>query len=68
MDTIRWRHRADLGAWWADVIAAGGPRFGPVARQPPEMIAAVRAHYLRLAAPYAVEGFPVTAYLAHATR
>ncbi|WP_327091804.1 methyltransferase domain-containing protein [Nonomuraea sp. NBC_01738] len=29
VDTIRWRHRADLGAWWADVIAAGGPASAP---------------------------------------
>ncbi|MFI7611979.1 class I SAM-dependent methyltransferase [Nonomuraea terrae] len=68
IDTVRWRHRVDLTAWWTDVVQAGGPRFGFIAGQPPEVAERVRAHYLRLAAPYAEDGFPVCAHLARATR
>jgi hypothetical protein len=58
----------DLAAWWADVVEAGGPRFGMIGGQPPAVAERIRAEYLRLAAPYAGEGFPVCAYLARATR
>ncbi|SDL03700.1 class I SAM-dependent methyltransferase [Nonomuraea jiangxiensis] len=68
VDTMRWRHHVDLAAWWTDVVQAGGPRFGMIGRQPPEIRERIRAHYDRLAAPYAREGFPVCAYLAHAVR
>ncbi|WP_052423376.1 class I SAM-dependent methyltransferase [Nonomuraea candida] len=68
VEAIRWRHRADLASWWTDVVEAGGPRFGAIARQPPETVARIRAAYLRLAEPYAREGFPVCAYLARASR
>lgn len=68
VDTMRWRHRADLGQWWEDVVGAGGPRFGVIAEQPPEVAERVRHAYDLLARPYAQEGFPVCAHLAHATR
>ncbi|GAA3605048.1 class I SAM-dependent methyltransferase [Nonomuraea rosea] len=68
VDTVRWRHQVDLASWWTDVVQAGGPRFDVIARQPPETVECIRGHYDRLAAPYAREGFPVCAYLAHATR
>ncbi|MFC4121288.1 class I SAM-dependent methyltransferase [Nonomuraea zeae] len=67
VETLRWRHQVDLASWWTDVVQAGGARFGMIARQPPETVESVRAHYDRLAAPYAREGFPVCAYLARAT-
>lgn len=68
VDTLRWRHVTDLDRWWGDVVAAGGPRFGMIARQPAEVVERIRGEYARLAGPYAVEGFPVCAYLAHGTR
>ncbi|WP_263657366.1 class I SAM-dependent methyltransferase [Nonomuraea gerenzanensis] len=68
VEAVRWRHQVDLGAWWTDVVGAGGPRFGMVGRQPPEVAERIRAEYLRLAAPYAEEGFPVCAYLAQAVK
>lgn len=69
VDTVRWRHQVDPAAWWTDVVATGGPRLGrALATLPPEAAGRVKAHYLRLAAPYVAEGFPVCAYLAHATR
>lgn len=68
VDTMRWRHRVDPGEWWKDVIGAGGPRFGVIAALPGEVVARVRAAYDLLAEPYALEGFPVCAHLAHATR
>ncbi|MFC7584141.1 hypothetical protein ACFQYP_10640 [Nonomuraea antimicrobica] len=39
-----------------------------IARQPPQVVERIRGHYLRLAAPYERDGFPVCAYLARATR
>ncbi|MGP3963787.1 class I SAM-dependent methyltransferase [Nonomuraea sp. 3N208] len=68
VETIRWRHRVDLGAWWTDIVEAGGPRFAVISSQPPEIVARIKGHYTRLAAPYERDGFPVCAYLAHATR
>ncbi|MFI7636253.1 class I SAM-dependent methyltransferase [Nonomuraea sp. NPDC049400] len=68
VETLRWHHQVDLATWWADIVQAGGPRFAVIARQPPETVERIRAHYTRLAAPYEREGFPVCAYLAHATR
>ncbi|MGW0803701.1 class I SAM-dependent methyltransferase [Nonomuraea sp. NPDC002799] len=68
VQTLRWRHQADLARWWTDIVRAGGPRFAVIGRQPPEVVARIRACYTRLAAPYARQGFPVCAYLAHATR
>ncbi|MGW3349431.1 class I SAM-dependent methyltransferase [Nonomuraea rubra] len=68
VEAVRWRHEVDLAAWWTDVVEAGGPRFGMIGGQPPEVVERIRAEYLRLAAPYAGEGFPVCAYLARATR
>lgn len=68
VESVRWRHRVDLGAWWTDIVQAGGARFGVIADQPPETVDRVRAHYARLAAPYERDGFPVCAYLAHARR
>ncbi|MCK2216596.1 class I SAM-dependent methyltransferase [Actinomadura sp. ATCC 31491] len=68
VEDVRWRHRVDPGAWWTDVVGAGGPRFGVIGRQPAAVAARVRACYERLAAPYARDGFPVCAHLAHATR
>jgi ubiquinone/menaquinone biosynthesis C-methylase UbiE len=68
VDTVRWRHQVDLATWWTDIVQAGGPRFAVIAGQPPETVERIRAHYTRLAAPYAREGFPVCAYLAHAVR
>ncbi|MFG1710216.1 class I SAM-dependent methyltransferase [Nonomuraea sp. M3C6] len=68
VDTVRWRHQVDLATWWTNIVQAGGPRFAMIASQPPETVERIRAHYTRLAAPYAREGFPVCAYLAHATR
>ncbi|WP_220040251.1 class I SAM-dependent methyltransferase, partial [Nonomuraea aridisoli] len=59
VETIRWRHHVDLGSWWTDVIEAGGPRFAFITAEPPETIAHIKAHYLRLSAPYAQDGFPV---------
>ncbi|WP_336208952.1 class I SAM-dependent methyltransferase [Nonomuraea sp. LPB2021202275-12-8] len=66
--TLRWRHRADPGSWLTDVVAAGGPRFGLIADQPPMIAERIRAHYIRLAAPYVSEGFPVCARLAWGRR
>ncbi|MDP4507674.1 class I SAM-dependent methyltransferase [Nonomuraea turcica] len=68
VETVRWRHQVDLGAWWTDIVEAGGPRFAVIAGQPPEVVSRIQAHYTRLAAPYARDGFPVCAYLAHARR
>ncbi|MGW2147876.1 class I SAM-dependent methyltransferase [Nonomuraea bangladeshensis] len=68
VESVRWRHRVDLDAWWTDVVGAGGARFGAIGRQPPEVAGLVRAHYERLAAPYARDGFPVRAHIAHARR
>ncbi|NRQ36065.1 methyltransferase domain-containing protein [Nonomuraea sp. NN258] len=68
VSTLRWRHRVDLGAWWDDIVAAGGPRFRVIAEQPPATVRRIRDAYDLLAAPYAADGFPVCAYLAHATR
>ncbi|WP_188193868.1 class I SAM-dependent methyltransferase [Nonomuraea sp. SYSU D8015] len=68
VETVRWRHRVDLDVWWASIVRERGPRFGVISRQPPETVERIRCHYTRLAAPYAREGFPVCAYLAHATR
>ncbi|MEV4288378.1 class I SAM-dependent methyltransferase [Nonomuraea bangladeshensis] len=68
VESVRWRHRVDLDAWWTDVVVAGGARFGAIGRQPPEVAGRVRAHYERLAAPYARDGFPVRAHIAHARR
>ncbi|HEX4812970.1 MAG TPA: methyltransferase domain-containing protein [Nonomuraea sp.] len=68
VETLRWRHQVDLATWWTDLVRAGGPRFAVIARQPPENVERIRSHYARLAAPYAREGFPVCAYLAHARR
>ncbi|MGP3932652.1 class I SAM-dependent methyltransferase [Nonomuraea sp. KM88] len=68
VDTLRWRHRADPGSWWDDIVQAGGPRFAVISRQPRETVERVKAHYARLAAPYALEGFPVCAHLARAAR
>ncbi len=68
VDTMRWHHRVGLDAWWTDVLAAGGPRFGMIAELPPEEIERIRQEYLRLAEPYAAGGFPVCALLAHGTR
>ncbi|MGW4795211.1 class I SAM-dependent methyltransferase [Nonomuraea sp. MG754425] len=68
VDALRWRHRVDLTEWWTGVVESGGPRFGMIGYQPPEVAERIREHYLRLAAPYAREGFPVCAYLARATR
>ncbi|MBF8189574.1 class I SAM-dependent methyltransferase [Nonomuraea sp. K274] len=68
VDTVRWRHQVDLDAWWTDIVQAGGPRFRMIADQPEETVERIKAHYTRLAQPYAHEGFPVCAYLAHATR
>ncbi|MFB4280187.1 class I SAM-dependent methyltransferase [Nonomuraea sp. MTCD27] len=67
VETVRWRHRVDLATWWTDIVQAGGPRFAMIAGQPPETVERIRGHYLRLAEPYAGEGFPVCAYLARAT-
>ncbi|WP_197093746.1 class I SAM-dependent methyltransferase [Nonomuraea sp. SBT364] len=67
VETLRWRHPFDPDGWLADVVAAGGPRFGPIAAQPASTRARIRAAYIRLAAPYAREGFPVCAHLAHGT-
>ncbi|MGW0480117.1 class I SAM-dependent methyltransferase [Nonomuraea sp. NPDC003214] len=67
VDTLRWRHPFHPDAWLADVVAAGGPRFGPIAAQPAAVQARIRAAYHHLAAPYVPDGFPVTAHLAHAT-
>ncbi|WP_169577057.1 class I SAM-dependent methyltransferase [Nonomuraea coxensis] len=66
VESVRWRHRVDLDTWWTDVVGAGGVRFGTIARQPPAVTGRVRAHYERLAAPYARDGFPVCAHIAHA--
>ncbi|SEH00617.1 Methyltransferase domain-containing protein [Nonomuraea solani] len=68
VDSVRWRHQVDLETWWTDIVESGGPRFGVIADHPPETVERIRSHYLRLATPYAQEGFPVCAYLAHATR
>ncbi|MEU8361734.1 methyltransferase domain-containing protein [Nonomuraea sp. NPDC048882] len=68
VEDVRWRHRVDLAAWWADIVRAGGPRFAVIGRQPPEVVERVRACYLRLAAPYEREGFPICAHLARARR
>ncbi|WP_171074658.1 class I SAM-dependent methyltransferase [Nonomuraea basaltis] len=68
VDTVRWRHQVDLDAWWTDIVQAGGPRFAVIATQAPVTVERIRANYKRLAEPYAREGFPVCAYLAHATR
>ncbi|MEV0386105.1 class I SAM-dependent methyltransferase [Nonomuraea sp. NPDC050643] len=68
VDTVRWRHQVDLESWWTNIVQSGGARFGMIGCLPPETAARVRAHYLRLATPYAREGFPVCAYLARATR
>ncbi|TDE46466.1 hypothetical protein E1295_23210 [Nonomuraea mesophila] len=68
VDTVRWRHRAGLGSWWDDIVQAGGRRFAVISRLPPETVERVRACYLRLAEPYVLEGFPVCAHLARATR
>ncbi|MFI6603083.1 class I SAM-dependent methyltransferase [Nonomuraea sp. NPDC050536] len=68
VDTMRWCHRVDLDAWWTDVLAAGGPRFGVISERPPEEIERIRQEYLRRAEPYAAAGFPVCALLAHGTR
>lgn len=68
VDTLRWRHQVDPGTWWRDVVEAGGPRFAVIDQQPLDTVARIRSEYLRLAAPYAADGFPVCAYLAHATR
>ncbi|NJP91216.1 methyltransferase domain-containing protein [Nonomuraea sp. FMUSA5-5] len=68
VEAVRWRHQVDPAAWWTDVIGAGGPRFGMLGELPPEVAERVRAEYLRLAAPYEREGFPVCAYLARAVK
>ncbi|GAA3650682.1 hypothetical protein GCM10022224_011890 [Nonomuraea antimicrobica] len=68
VETVRWRHQVDLASWWTDVVQAGGARFEVIARQPPQVVERIRGHYLRLAAPYERDGFPVCAYLARATR
>ncbi|MFI6315919.1 class I SAM-dependent methyltransferase [Nonomuraea sp. NPDC050556] len=68
VDTMRWRHHVDLDEWWNGVIAAGGPRFGALASLSEADAARVRSAYDLLASPYAEEGFPVAAHLAHATR
>ncbi|NUP77099.1 MAG: methyltransferase domain-containing protein [Nonomuraea sp.] len=68
VETLRWRHVVDAGAWWTDIVEAGGPRFAVIARQPAETVGRIRACYEQLAAPYADEGFPVCAHLAHGTR
>ncbi|MEV0622207.1 methyltransferase domain-containing protein [Nonomuraea sp. NPDC050404] len=68
VELVRWRHQVDLAAWWTDIVQDGGPRYGRIAAQPPEAVARIRAEYLRLAAPYEREGFPVCAYLARASR
>lgn len=68
VESVRWRHQADLAVWWTNVVQAGGPRFGVIGCQPPEVVERIRGHYLRLAAPYEREGFPVCAHLAKATR
>ncbi|MER7365017.1 class I SAM-dependent methyltransferase [Nonomuraea wenchangensis] len=68
VESVRWRHRVDLDAWWTEVVGAGGARFGTIGRQPAAVAGLVRAHYERLAAPYARDGFPVRAHIAHARR
>ncbi|MGN9840519.1 class I SAM-dependent methyltransferase [Nonomuraea sp. H19] len=68
VETVRWCHQVDPGAWWTDIVQAGGQRFAVIGRQPPEVVERIRAHYIRLTAPYERDGFPVCAYLAHATR
>ncbi|MEU6713277.1 class I SAM-dependent methyltransferase [Nonomuraea sp. NPDC046802] len=68
VETMRWRHQVDLTSWWTNVVQTAGPRFAVIGRQPPDVVARIKDHYTRLAAPYACEGFPVCAYLAHATR
>ncbi|MFE0155424.1 class I SAM-dependent methyltransferase [Nonomuraea sp. NPDC059007] len=68
VDTIRWRHRVDLATWWDDVTGAAGPRFAFILEQDAATVERIRQAYLSLAAPYAEQGFPVCAHLAHATR
>ncbi|WP_170223371.1 class I SAM-dependent methyltransferase [Nonomuraea turkmeniaca] len=68
VETLRWRHQVDLRSWWTDIVQAAGPRFAMISGQPPEVVERIEAHYTSLASPYAHEGFPVCAYLAHATR
>ncbi|MFI6297509.1 class I SAM-dependent methyltransferase [Nonomuraea sp. NPDC050790] len=68
VDTLRWRHRVDLAAWWDDITSAAGPRFAFILEQDAATIDRIRHAYLTLAAPYAEDGFPVCAHLAHATR
>ncbi|MFI7702775.1 class I SAM-dependent methyltransferase [Nonomuraea sp. NPDC049480] len=68
VETVRWRHQVDLSAWWTNIVQAGGARFAVISRQLPETAERIKAHYARLAAPYARRGFPVCAHLAYATR
>ncbi|GAA2207983.1 hypothetical protein GCM10009850_034410 [Nonomuraea monospora] len=68
VEAVRWRHQVDVAAWWTDVVEVGGPRFGMIGFQPPEVVRRIRAEYARLAAPYERDGFPVCAYLARAVR
>ncbi|MFI6503416.1 class I SAM-dependent methyltransferase [Nonomuraea typhae] len=68
VDTMRWRHRVGLAAWWDCLTAAAGPRFAFILDLDQETTERIREAYFTLAAPYAEEGFPVCAHLAHATR
>ncbi|GJF33238.1 hypothetical protein KNE206_59380 [Kitasatospora sp. NE20-6] len=68
VDHARWTHRADPAGWWRDVLAGTVLTAALVEGRPPGETERIRQEYLRLAAPYAADGFPVAALVVTGTR
>ncbi|GAA2580826.1 class I SAM-dependent methyltransferase [Actinomadura fulvescens] len=71
-DILRWTHRVDPDAWWADVLAGTTRTGAAITGQDAATIDRIKAEYDRAAAGYVTAGdevaLPACALLAHAVR